>query len=65
MDYITVELNKHLAKKDREDKEYQTMLDEIDNAIGVELLDIMERFDKIVNKHGFFMKLDEYLRDEL
>jgi len=55
-------LNKKFEKDLKEAKEYSEMLDELDNAIGVKTLELIEEHDKIVKKYGFEESFIEFVK---
>jgi len=58
-------LNKYLTEQDKEESAYEAMIDELNEEIGVLLMEAHERHEAIVKKYGFEQKFTDTIGEIL
>ena len=64
-DHVNSDLRKYYEKQEEEIKDREAMIEEITDAIGVELQDLFDKHEQIVKKYGFEQKFSDTVKELL
>lgn len=53
------------TKQRQDTADYNLMMSELDDSVGVELLIVKEHFEKIVSKYEFNIKFHDWIEEQL